>query len=394
MPVGNYFTFRLEEILGIKHEQMTLPLNIKNNSAFMAIQRNRVLVRNNLSELLYGIQPEIPLHKSIRAQKVLGFRKFVITPLVAEQRVVGAIIGASRKPFIEETVIDTLDNFANQAALAIESAQLIETLEHKNEELIKADKLKSEFLAIMSHELRTPLNAVIGYTEAMADGGLGPINTEQKHSLSEVMRNGKNLLELINSILDLAKIESGRMDLNADDFDVKELVETVGSSLKPLLEKKKQTFRLVAPDRLPFMHADALKMRQILTNLVGNAVKFTEEEGRITVTVQHFSDVSGVVERDFSRHSFGAKRMRGAGFVIRVRDTGIGIKDEDLNQIFELFRQADSSVTRRHEGTGLGLALSKELVLLHGGIIAVQSRYGKGTEFRVLIPQQIRNHSE
>lgn len=387
LPNDNYYTQRIEEILGHKHSEMYLPLNVQNNSAYLAIKRNRVLVRNNFTELVYGVIPEIPVHNALRAQKVLGFKKFVITPLVAEQRVIGAIIGASKKTYVEESVIDTLDNFANQAALAIESAQMFEALELKNLELIQANKVKSDFLAIMSHELRTPLNAVIGYTEALRDKALGDLNADQVRSLSEVMRNAGNLLELINSILDLAKIESGKMGINVEEFDLLELTQNVKSSLMPLLDKKFQVLTIHSQQGMPFISGDAVKIRQILMNLIGNAIKFTDKKGEIDVFIEYHEHAENLCHVDFAKEKVQPAVLASPAFLLRVRDTGIGVKEKDLSHIFELFRQGDSSYTRKHEGTGLGLALTKELVGLHSGFITVHSDYGKGTEFKLLFPQ-------
>lgn len=391
VPEGNYYTKRMEEILGQKFHLMNLPFGVHNNSAYMAIKRNRIIIRNNLSELIHGIEPHIPMRNSLRAQKVLGLRKFVITPLVAEQKVVGAIIGASKKNYIEESIIDTLDNFANQAALAIESSQLIDALEIKNKELIKADKMKSEFLAIMSHELRTPLNAVLGYTESLADQSLGPVNEDQKKSLYEVLKNGRNLLELINSLLDLAKIESGKMELDLNRFDLGEMVADIRSSLQSLIDKKQQVFSLHAQAQMPAIEADAVKMRQILTNLIGNAIKFTGVAGEVDIFIEYYENCEDLCQNDFVSERPPVEVERAPGFLLRIRDTGIGIQERDLQNIFELFKQADSSFTRRHEGTGLGLALTKQLVLLHSGYIVVKSEYGHGTEFKILFPQfQVR----
>ncbi|MBF0104072.1 MAG: GAF domain-containing protein [Deltaproteobacteria bacterium] len=387
LPEGNYYTIRIEEMLGEKYANMYLPLDVRHNSTFMAIKRNRVLVRNNFSELMYGIKPDIPMHNTLRVQKVLEFKKFVITPLVAEHRVVGAIIGASKKPFIEDTVIDTLDNFANQAALALESAQLIETLEQKNKELIKADKMKSDFLAIMSHELRTPLNAVLGYTECLLDKSLGEINADQAKSLKEVLLNGENLLGLINNILDLAKIESGKMVLHIDSFDLVELIEGVKTSLVPLIDKKKQVCTIHKTKTIPLIKADAVKMRQVITNLLGNAIKFTNKNGEIDVFIEYYDDSEEICTTDFKNEKIPEAITANPSFVLRIRDNGVGIKETDRAGIFELFNQADSSYTRKHEGTGLGLALTKQLVTLHSGYIVLDSEYGEGSEFKILIPQ-------
>lgn len=377
---------RLEEILGVRHEDFYLPLESKNNSAYQSILKNKVLVRSNLAELIYGIEPEIPLRRAMRAQKVLGFKKFVITPLVAEQKVMGAIIGVSKKPFVDETVIDMLDHFANQAALAIESAQLLEALRQKNEELVQANKVKSEFLTIMSHELRTPLNAVIGYTEALLEGAMGDVSRQQNKAMGEVLANAQNLLDLINSILDLAKLEAGKMEINLDAFDLQELAQTVKASLVPLMEKKRQNLSIHTQPGMPFIHADAVKTRQIFMNLIGNAIKFTDAGGEIDVFLEHHESCRDLFAGDFADEKPEDKVQASSAFLIRVRDSGIGIKKENLGHIFDLFRQVDSSHTRRHEGTGLGLALTRQLVQLHKGFIAVKSEYGRGTEFKILLP--------
>lgn len=388
VPGDNYYAIRLEEITGTKISDISLPFGVRKNSAHMAILKNKVLVRNNLSELVNGLVPEISLHQSVRAQKVLGFKKFVITPLVAEQKVVGAIIGISCQSYVEESVVNTLDNFANQAALAIESAQLFEEIREKNEELVKAGKMKSEFLAIMSHELRTPLNAVIGYTEALMEGVSGDLNDEQKLSLKEVLRNGQNLLEMINSVLDLAKIESGRMNVSLDDFDLVELAENTQSSLNSLITKKDLTFEIHSEKKLPFITADSVKLRQILNNIIGNAIKFTNRGGNIDFFIEHHESSDEIIKQHFKGMELHDDVKDKPVFLLRLKDTGVGIRDEDLESIFEIFQQADSSVTRHHEGSGLGLALTKQLVLLHMGLIAITSSYGEGTEVKILLPQR------
>ncbi len=388
-PAGNYYTERMEEIFGRPFSEMRVPLSARENSAFMAIERNRVLVRNNFAELTVGIVPEIPLHNAVRAQKVLGFRKFVITPLVAEQKVIGAIIGISKKTYVEDLVIDTLEYFANQAALAIESAQLFSALETSNRELVEANKVKSEFLAIMSHELRTPLNAVIGYTEALLDKVLGDLTPDQTKSLGEVLRNGQNLLELINSILDLARLESGKMDLNLDTLDLPDLVQGVKLSLHSLVEKKRQELTIHTQNKLPTIRADAVKLRQVFMNLIGNSIKFTDEKGEIDVFLEYHENIDDLCRGDFASEHVPPAVADSPAFLVRVRDNGIGIREKDLKSIFELFRQGDSSYTRRHEGTGLGLALTKQLVLLHSGFLVVTSDFGKGTEFKILLPQMV-----
>lgn len=387
VPKGNSYVEALEKALGKNLSELTLPITDRGNSALMAIMKNRVIIRNDFSELTRGIQPVIASEEAVRAQKELGFRKFVVTPLVAEHKVSGALIGATLKSYVEENVIDTLDNFANQAALAIESSQLFEDLKLANSRLIEANKVKSEFLAMMSHELRTPLNAVIGYSDILSDYSLGTLNDDQTKAVREVLRNARNLLELINNILDLARLEVGRLELNLESFVLRSLIDDVCSTLQPLVQQKTQELTVhQSDDNYPEILADSMKLRQILINLLGNAIKFTESNGKIDVYVDYCEDAAqarALFLKDFSDELAG-----NPAFVLRVRDTGVGIKPEDLELIFEVFRQADSTFTRRHQGTGLGLALTRQLVLLHHGLISVHSEVGKGAEFRVLIPQK------
>lgn len=384
----NYYADKLLEIFGFDFSELSLSLGVDNNSICMAIRKNKIMVRNNFSELMFGVEPKVEMQAALQAQRQLGFKKFVITPLVAEKKVLGAIIGASTTAFVEDIVIDSLENFANQAAMALESAQLIRDLEEKNLQLIEADKVKSYFLTIMSHELRTPLNAVLGYTEILMDNVLGKLNDEQRKSLSEVLRNGQNLLELINSVLDLAKLESGKMEINVDAFDLSDLAKDVKNNLMPLTAKKGHELNIHIQENLPPIKADAIKIRQILVNLIGNSIKFTKPQGEIDVFLEYYDDAHELWAQDFKEEeNLSSEIKKSPAFLIRVRDNGIGIKRQDIQSIFELFKQADLGYTRDYEGSGLGLALTKQLVLLHEGRIVAESEYGKGTEIKVILPQ-------
>ncbi|OGQ08056.1 MAG: hypothetical protein A3G32_07870 [Deltaproteobacteria bacterium RIFCSPLOWO2_12_FULL_40_28] len=385
VPQANALTERIEEIWGRKLSDLHLPLKSTNNSAYQSILKNRVIIRNEMVELTIGLVPPIDQERTKKVQKEIGFKKFVVTPLVAERKVVGALIGASRKAYVEESVIDTLDNFANQAALALESAQLFEELQQKNKQLEEANKIKSDFLAIMSHELRTPLTAIIGYSEILLDNVLGELRIEQKDSLSEVLKNAENLLQLINSILDLAKVEAGKMELNLESFPIGEVITEVYQTVTPLVGRKKQELSIVIPEGLPSLEADPRKLRQILLNLVGNAIKFTPDRGKIEVKVDYSKDSTFWLE-EFS-YKPEAYENRGL-FKITVADNGIGIKEEHLSSIFDIFQQVDSTFTRRYQGTGLGLALTKQLVELHQGVIAVESKVGQGSLFKFLLPSR------
>ena len=236
-------------------------------------------------------------------------------------------------------------------------------LRELNAELARANQLKTQFLANMSHELRTPLSAIIGFAEAIRDGVPGQPSPEQREFAEDIARAGRQLLELINNILDLSRFEAGAMVLTLAPCDLGGLVEDVARIVRGLARRKGVTVETDIAPRPLELTADPLKLKQVLYNLLSNGVKFTDAGGRVTVWARP--------ERDLVR--------------IRVSDTGIGIAPEDLVAVFEEFRQADPSLRREHEGTGLGLALVKRLVQLHGGEVAVESELGKGTAFVVTL---------
>ena len=238
-------------------------------------------------------------------------------------------------------------------------------LARANEELALASQLKSQFLANMSHELRTPLNSIIGYTELLLGGLYGPINEKQQDRLEKVLRNGRNLLNLINDVLDLSKIEAGRLELELRPVNMCHVIQAVLGSIQPLADEKGLVLVAEVPDTLPPLIADEGRLSQILLNLLSNAVKFTEE-GSVTVTA-------------------GLNQEHDA-LIIRVSDTGIGIPPEQHDRIFEEFYQADGTTTRKHGGTGLGLAITRRLVQMHGGQISVESEAGQGATFTVTLP--------
>lgn len=353
------------------------------NSILTAIKRNRVVFRQELSELVKGVGPEWSKELADSVQSHMGFKKFVIMPLVAERRVIGALIGISKDEFVDESRIGVLENFSNQAALAIESAQLFEEIKNKNIELERANRIKSEFLAIMSHELRTPLTAIIGFSELLMEEVMGELNVEQKDSLREVINNGEHLLHLINSILDLAKVEAGKMDLNLEDFSLEDLLQDVAATISPLLKKKRQNFELKVEGVLPILHADPRKVRQILLNLLSNAIKFTPEEGQIRLWAGYGAGIPAKLPEGAVLQA----NPRGY-FSLCVEDSGIGMDAKDLQTIFNVFEQVDSSFTRRYQGTGLGLALTKQFVEMHQGLIWVESERDKGSQFHIVLPAE------
>ncbi len=238
-------------------------------------------------------------------------------------------------------------------------------IEEKNRELQKADRLKSEFLASMSHELRTPMNAIIGFTALLEDGIYGKVTKKQKTTYGKVMRNTRHLLNLINDILDLSKIEAGRMKLVPETVKVNLLLCDLGEEVKPLAQEKDLDFVIEAEDEIECYH-DYTRVRQVIMNLISNAIKFTKD-GQVKV-------IAGKLD---------------TGFFIEVIDTGIGIKEEDLKHIFDEFVQADGSITREFGGSGLGLSICKKLIKMMGGEIEIKSEWEKGTTSKVVLPYKM-----
>jgi PAS domain S-box-containing protein len=239
-----------------------------------------------------------------------------------------------------------------------------------------ADKIKSAFLATMSHELRTPLNSIIGFTGIILQGMAGPLNPEQTKQLGMVRGSAKHLLELINDVLDISKIEAGQLEVRSEPFNLIALIERVISLLTPIVEKKGLLLHTSITSDLGEITSDRRRLEQILINLINNAIKFTEN-GSITITAELINNFRTTPD------------AAPAAFVkLSVADTGIGIKPEDLKLLFQPFRQIDSGLSRMHEGTGLGLAICRRLLELMGGQISATSEWSKGTEFIVLLPLQ------
>ena len=277
-----------------------------------------------------------------------------------ENRPVGYTIicrDITQRKALEQRLRQYTDNL--EQMVAEKTAELREL----NAELVRANQLKSQFLANMSHELRTPLSAIIGFAEAIRDGVVGEPSGEQREFAEDIAQAGRQLLELINNILDLSRFEAGAMELNLAPCDAGGLVDEVLRVLRGLARRKDIELKADVDPRPLELTADPIKLKQVLYNLLANSIKFTDEGGRVEVQARQ--------EREFVR--------------IRVSDTGIGIAPEDLVAVFEEFRQVDPSLRREHEGSGLGLALVTRLVELHGGEIAVESQPGKGTTFTVTL---------
>ena len=250
------------------------------------------------------------------------------------------------------------------------TAQLAEhnrRLEWQSRELEKASRLKSEFLASMSHELRTPINVVLGYTSLLREEIYGALTSQQSEALEKIFSTSQHLLDLINDILDLSRIEAGKMPVHAEEVRIEDLVRDVSDSIEPLVRNKGLEFRTVVSGDVPALYTDGTKVKQILLNLLSNAVKFTQE---------------GSIRLDVERTDEGGVRLS-------VTDSGIGIREDDLQTIFEDFRQVDQSSTREYPGTGLGLSITKKLLSLLGGTISVRSVYGEGATFSVALPRSV-----
>jgi signal transduction histidine kinase len=282
-------------------------------------------------------------------------------------------------------------------AIAVANARLyeqiqmqVETLRRLNDDLALANRHKSEFLATMSHELRTPLNAIIGFSELLADDiVLDPEDRAQ--CLTDIHTSATHLLSLINDVLDVAKIESGKMEMHLVPFDVREELAEAERLMTPLVAAHRQTLTIAVAPETPLTYADRARFRQVVLNVLSNANKFTPDGGSITVVCDR------VARGEAEKAEWRNEKTRSASSAsppsppsphvrVRVTDTGIGIRPEDAAKVFEEFRQIDGSLSRQYGGTGLGLALSKRLIEMQGGTISFESTPGVGTTFTVTVP--------
>jgi signal transduction histidine kinase len=261
-------------------------------------------------------------------------------------------------------VVNLLQTFATQSALAIQNARLFREIEEKSRQIEMANRHKSEFLANMSHELRTPLNAIIGFSEVLGERMFGELNEKQAEYTDDILSSGRHLLSLINDILDLSKVEAGRMELELTKFDLPMAIDNALTLIRERASRHGIRLHHSVDERLGELTGDERKIKQILLNLLSNAVKFTPEGGRVDVDAVS-SD--GIVE-------------------ISVSDTGIGIAPQDQETIFEEFRQVGTDYAQKREGTGLGLTLTRKFVELHGGKIWVESELGRGSRFIFTLP--------
>jgi signal transduction histidine kinase len=298
-----------------------------------------------------------------------GYRAVLIVPLVGQEHVVGALVVRRKKPgLFSPSNISLLETFATQSVLAIQNAKLFGEIEDKSHQIEIASQHKSQFLANMSHELRTPLNAILGYTELMLDNIYGAPTEKMRSVLQRVNANGRHLLGLINEVLDLSKIEAGRLVLSLADYSMRDVVYGVFSAVEPLANEKYLRFKVEVPMDLPNGRGDEQRLTQVLMNLVGNAIKFTDA-GDIFIRA---SAVDGT-------------------YTVAVGDTGPGVAPSDIGKIFDEFQQADSSATKSKGGTGLGLSIAKRIVEMHGGKVWVESELGRGSTFSFAVPIQVEH---
>jgi PAS domain S-box-containing protein len=298
-----------------------------------------------------------------------GYRAVLAVPLLREDHLLGALQVFRRTPgeFAPE-VVELLKTFATQSAMAIQNARLFREIAEKGRQLEEASRHKSNFLASMSHELRTPLNAILGFNEMLLGQVYGEVPADMQEPLKDIQASGKHLLRLINNVLDLAKIEAGRMELSLSDYSVQDTVESVRSTLRPLAAEKGLEFLATVPNDVPLAYGDGGRITQCLMNLAGNSLKFTKA-GRVEISAE----------------------ARGERLLYKVSDTGIGIPPDKIASLFTEFKQTDATIASEYGGTGLGLSISKKFVEMHGGRIWVESEIGKGSAFMFEIPLRVNS---
>jgi PAS domain S-box-containing protein len=335
----------------------------------IADDKGLIVLVNSQTEKLFGYSRDLILGQSFemlipqRFHNIIPATNYFVDPVA---RPMGLELYGLRQDGSEFPVEISYNPLETETGVLV-SAAIRDVTERKvfQESLEKANRLKSEFLANMSHELRTPLNGIIGFSEFLIDEKTGPLNPKQKEYLGDVLSSGRHLLQLINDILDLAKVEAGKMEMNIEEFSLRQAIAEVTSIVNPALKKKHLALDVILDPDVDIVNLDQSKMKQVLYNLLSNATKFTEDNGKISLRAH-------LIENNFIH--------------LEVQDSGIGIKPEDIEKLFIEFQQLDSGSDRRYQGTGLGLALTRSIIEMMGGTIGVSSEYGVGSTFTITFP--------
>ncbi len=342
----------------MKSKKYTYQVNAKSVVGKVAAEGQAVVINDITTNPLHVYNPLLP---NIKAEAAI--------PLRIGNRIIGVIhIQAIKENAFTEDEISVLQTLADQVAVAIDNARSFELSQQAVMEMREVDRLKSQFLANMSHELRTPLNSIIGFSRVILKGIDGPVSELQQQDLTAIYNSGQHLLGLINDVLDLAKIEAGKMELAFDEVNMTDVTSSVMSTMSGLVKGRPVELKRIIEPNLPTVRADAIRIRQVMINLLSNASKFTDE-GDILVEVGTAPGPTGRSE-----------------VMVSVTDTGPGISNADQAKLFQAFSQVDDSPTRKTGGTGLGLSICQELINMHGGRIWVESELGKGSKFHFTLP--------
>jgi signal transduction histidine kinase len=349
-----------------------------NEAEWKGLKRNglhglaKIVLENRISMTVSNIQTDTRSTASDFARKQ-GLVSYVGIPLIAKDEVLGLIAFYTKEQHsFTDDEIDFLTTIAGQAAIGIHNARLYEQVKKQMAELEKSNKLKDEFLAVISHELRTPLNVTMGYTTLVRDRLLGEINPEQEAALEKGLKHSHQLLEMINSVLSVRALETGTIDKQVEEVDLEELLDEI-KAYYTMISDDKISLLWNHSRELPVIRSDQEKLKHVLRNLISNAIKFTEK-GQVTVAARYLNHASAIE--------------------FKLSDTGIGIPKDKLRDIFEMFRQVDSSETRKYGGMGVGLFIVKKFTEMLGGTVTVESELNKGSTFTVTIPVEIASSKQ
>lgn len=339
----------------------------------IADDKGLIVLVNSQTEKLFGYPRDLILGQSFemlipqRFHNIIPATNYFVDPVA---RPMGLELYGLRQDGSEFPIEISYNPLETESGVLV-SAAIRDVTERKvfQESLEKANRLKSEFLANMSHELRTPLNGIIGFSEFLIDEKTGPLNPKQKEYLGDVLNSGRHLLQLINDILDLAKVEAGKMELNIEAFSLRQAIAEVTSIVNPAIKKKHLDLEVTVNEAVDIVNLDQQKIKQVLYNLLSNAAKFTDDQGKIEVR-------ASLEQNDHVR--------------LEVQDSGIGIKPEDIGKLFVEFQQLDAGSDRRYQGTGLGLALTKRIIEMMGGTIELSSEPGIGSTFTIIFPKSMK----